>query len=210
MTEIVDYKRKNKDWYFPKNIPMLVEIPAINFVAVSGRGNPNEAGGEYQHAVELLYSVAYTVKMSKKGKEIPQGYFDFVVPPLESLWWLNSDSPWQGKANFCWMAMIRLPEFVNQQIFGWACSEVAKKKKIATDKTLFYTFEEGLCVQCMHLGAYDDEPKTLAQVDMFISANGLVKDVNETRRHHEIYLSDPRKVEVSKMKTVLRVPVLKN
>jgi hypothetical protein len=209
MTEIIDYKRKYKDMYLPKETPALIEIPAINFVAVSGKGNPNEAGGEYQRAVELLYPISYAIKMSKKGKEIPPGYFDFVVPPLESLWWLDNGSSWQVKEKFNWVAMIRLPGFVNQEIFDWACNEVAKKKRIDTDKARFYTYAEGLCVQCLHVGSYDDEPKTLAQIDLFISTNNLIQDLNDTRRHHEIYLSDPRKVEVSKMKTVLRIPVLK-
>jgi len=209
MAEVIDYKKEYKDLYLPKSKPAIIDVPEMLFVAVEGKGNPNDEGGEYQKAIEILYSVQYTIKMSKKGNSVPAGYFDYVVPPLEGFWWLDSNKDFsvENKSKYNWISFIRLPEFVDDKVFKWACEEVFKKKKIDTSKTKFLKIKEGLCVQCLHTGAYDDEPKTLKLMNDFIAENGLQSDINETRRHHEIYLSDPRKTETSKLKTVLRIPV---
>jgi hypothetical protein len=207
MAEVLDFKKAYKHLYLPQNTPTLIDIPEMNFVAVTGKGNPNDENGEYQKAVGLLYAISYTIKMSKKGNEIPDGYFDYVVPPLEGLWWVENSSDLQSKSEYNWTSMIRLPEFVNEKVFDWACQEVAKKKKIETDKVTFFPFKEGLSVQCMHVGSFDDEPKTFEQIDTFLAENHLIKDLNVSWHHHEIYLSDPKKVDASKMKTVLRIPV---
>ena len=207
---VIDYKKENKDLYLPKSTPSVIQIPEIIFVAVEGKGNPNDENGEYQKAIELLYGVQYTIKMSKKGTSVPDGYFDYVVPPLESLWWtLDKEIDLKSKSKFNWISMIRLPEYVNQDVFKWACDEVAKKKKINTANAKYLKIKEGLCAQCMHIGPYDDEPKTLGLIDDYINKNNLVKDITDKRRHHEIYLSDPRKAAPEKMKTVLRIPVKK-
>ena len=208
MAEIIDYKKEYKDLYLPKSEPAIINIPEIIFVAVDGKGNPNDPEGEYKKALEVLYGIQYTIKMSKKGSSVPNGYFDYVVPPLEGLWWtLDTKFDLKNKSNFNWVSMMRVPEYVNQDVFKWACDEVSKKKQINTDKAYLLKFTEGLCVQCMHIGSYDNEAKTLGLIDDFINKNNLLKDITYERRHHEIYLSDPRKVESEKMKTVLRIPV---
>jgi len=210
MAEIKDYKKEFKDLYLPKTEPQIIKIPEINFLAVDGKGNPNETDGEYKTALEILYGIQYTIKMSKKGEFIPQGYFDYVVPPLEGLWWtLDNKFDLKNKSKFNWVSMIRLPEYVNKDILKWACEEAAKKKKINAEKAYLKKFTEGLCVQCMHIGSYDNEPKTLALIDEYIGKNNLTKDITDKRRHHEIYLSDPRKIEPEKMKIILRIPVKK-
>ena len=210
MAEIIDFKKDDKDMYYPKAEPSLIQIPEMLFAAVDGKGSPNEPEGEYKAAVEILYSVQYTIKMSKKSSSVPKGYFDYVVPPLEGLWWISGkNQDFRDKSKYNWVSMIRLPGFVTQDVFKWACDEAGKKKHIHTEKAYILKFTEGLCVQCMHLGPYDDEPKTLSLMDNFISENNLEKDLNEKRRHHEIYLSDPGKAEPAKIKTVLRVPVRK-
>jgi hypothetical protein len=211
MTNVKDYKKEYKELYLPKAKPMIVDVPEMQFIGVEGRGNPNDENGEYQKAIPVLYSVQYTIKMSKMGNNIPDGYFDYVVPPLEGFWWLdnNADFSLEDKSKYCWISLIRLPEFVDEKVFTWACGEVSEKKKTDTTKAKLLKITEGLCVQCLHIGAYDDEPKTLKLMNNFIDENGLQSDVNETRRHHEIYLSDPRKTETSKLKTVLRIPVKK-
>ena len=213
MDAVKDFK-KDKELYAPKAEPSLVSVPSMIFVAIRGQGNPNESGGEYQRAIPTLYGIQYAIKMSKKGSFTPKGYFDYVVPPLEGLWWL-SDAPlsseaeeWQkDKSKYHWISMIRLPEFVTEDVFKWACDEVSQKKKIDTSKAFLFSYDEGLCVQCMHIGIYDDEPKTLIRMDDFIKKTDLVNDISQTRRHHEMYLSDPRKVAPEKMKTILRIPV---
>jgi len=205
----IDYKKEFKDLYLPKTTSVIVDVPEMQFVAVEGRGNPNDESGEYQKAVGVLYGVQYTIKMSKMGSNMPDGYFDYVVPPLEGFWWLykQTDFSLEDKSKYCWLSVIRLPEFVDEKIFKWACEEVTKKKGIDTSKAQFLTIKEGLCVQCLHIGPYDDEPETLKLMNDFIAENSLQSDLSETRRHHEIYLSDPRKTELSKLKTVLRIPV---
>jgi hypothetical protein len=187
----------------------MIDVPEMQFVAVEGRGNPNEENGEYQQAVGVLYGIQYTVKMSKMGNCVPDGYFDYVVPPLEGFWWLDSeaDFSFQDKSKYCWLSVIRLPEFVDKKVFEWACSEVSKKKKIDATKAKLLKINEGLCVQCLHTGPYNDEPETLKLMNDFIAENGLQSDLSDRRRHHEIYLSNPLKTEASKLKTVLRIPV---
>jgi len=207
MDNVIDYKKKYKSLYLPKTTPMIVDVVEIQFVAVEGKDNPNDETGEYQKAIEVLYGIQYTIKMSKKGKYIPNGYFDYVVPPLEGFWWLDNDGDFSSKSRYNWISLIRLPEFVDEKVFEWACDEASKKKKIDTGKAKLLKIKEGLCVQCLHIGSYDDEPKTLKLIDKFIEENNLQKDVSETRRHHEIYLSNPVKTEVEKLKTVLRIPV---
>jgi hypothetical protein len=210
MTKVIDYKKENKELYSPKAVPSLIKVPEMNFAAVEGFGTPNDPDGEYQKAVEVLYSIQYTIKMSKKGPITPDGYFDYVVPPLEGLWWLPDDkSDYRDKSKYRWISMIRLPEYAGKDVFKWAGNEAAKKKKINTEKAYFFKFNEGLCVQCMHIGPFDDEPRTLALMDNFCNENHLVKDLTEKRRHHEIYLLNFLKIDPAKMKTVLRVPVKK-
>ena len=211
MEYIKDYKKEYKDLYLPKTTPMVLDVPEMQFVAVEGAGSPNEEAGAYQQALEALYGIQYTIKMSKKGSQTPKGYFDYVVPPLEGLWWLDNEAEFSvvNKSKFRWISLIRLPEFVDELVFEWACREVSQKKKINVEKAKLLKIKEGLCVQCMHIGAYDDEPQTLKLMTDFMIANNLQNDVSTTRRHHEIYLGDPRKTEVSKLKTVLRIPVKK-
>ena len=204
-----DYKKEYKDLYSPKTKPMIIDVPEMNFVAVEGKGDPNDKDGEYPDAMKVLYGIQFTIKMSKMGDYTPDGYFDYVVPPLEGLWWLedNAEIPAGDKSKFNWISLIRLPEFVDKNIFKWACEEVLKKKNIETRNAKFLKIKEGLCVQCMHMGSYDDEPKTIKSIEEFIEENNLINDINEKRRHHEIYLSDPRKTETPKLKTILRIPV---
>jgi len=208
MSEIIDFKKKNRELYSPKTEPSKINVPEMFFVAVQGKGNPNEPDGEYQTAIPVLYGILYTIKMSKKADFTPKGYFDYVVPPLEGLWWLSDNiASLKDKSKYNWISMIRLPEFVDENVLQWACRDLAKKKKIDTSKAFLYKYNEGLSVQCMHIGIYDEEPKTLAKMEEYIQHNNLISDLTETRRHHEIYLSDPRKTATDKMKTVLRVPV---
>ena len=211
MEPVKDYKKEHKSLYSPKTTPEIIDVPKMSFVAIEGRGNPNEENGEYQKAIEVLYGIQYTIKMSKKGNFVPDGYFDYVVPPLEGFWWLDDDKGFslENKSKYRWISVIRLPEFVDDKVFEWACSEVSKKKKIDTTKAKLLIINEGLCVQCLHIGAYDDEPKTLKPMNDFITENGLQSDLSATRKHHEIYLSDPRKTDIAKWKTVLRLPVKK-
>ena len=210
MADIIDFKKEHKDLYLPKTEPSLIKIPEMIFAAIEGKGDPNDNNGEYQAALGILYGIQYTIKMSKKGANVPKGYFDYVVPPLEGLWWtLDKKFDFKNKSKFNWISMIRLPEYVNKDVFKWACEEAQKKKKVNTEKAYLYKLNEGLCVQCIHIGSFDDEPKTMKLIDNFIINNNLVNDVNENRRHHEIYLSDFRKTETSKLKTVLRIPVKK-
>ena len=195
----------------PKGKPEIVTVPKINYIAVRGKGNPNEEEGEYKKSIELLYGIAYTIKMSKKGDHKIEGYFDYVVPPLEGFWWQeNVDGiNYSHKENFQWISVIRLPDFVTKADFEWATEEATRKKKMDFSKVEFLTLEEGLCVQCMHSGSYDDEPATVAAMDKFIADNGYENDISDTRRHHEIYLSDARKVAPEKLKTVIRHPIKK-
>ena len=206
-----DFKKEYKEFYMPKGKPEIVSVPKMSYIAVRGKGNPNEEDGEYKRSIELLYGIAYTIKMSKKGDHKIEGYFDYVVPPLEGFWWQeNIDGIDYGhKENFQWISVIRLPDFVTKADFEWAIEEATRKKKMDFSKVEFLTLEEGLCVQCMHSGSYDDEPATVAAMDKFIADNGYKNDISDTRRHHEIYLSDARKVAPEKLKTVIRHPIKK-
>lgn len=206
-----DFKKEYKEFYMPKGKPEIVTVPKMNYIAVRGKGNPNEEEGEYKKSIELLYGIAYTIKMSKKGDHKIEGYFDYVVPPLEGFWWQeNVDGiDYSHKENFQWISVIRLPDFVTKADFEWATEEATRKKKMDFSKVEFLEIEEGLCVQCMHSGSYDDEPATVAAMDKFIADNGYENDISDTRRHHEIYLSDARKVAPEKLKTVIRHPIKK-
>jgi hypothetical protein len=202
-----DFKKEFKDLYVPPTKPVLLEVPEMQYVMIKGKGNPNEVDGAYQKAISILYGIQYTIKMSKAGKKQIDGYFDYVVPPLESFWWLEQSSDWEQKSKFYWLCGIRLPEFVNEDVFNWACMEFQQKKNIDIQKARLVNITEGLCVQCMHLGSYNSESNTLKIIDQFIQTNHLEIELTELRRHHEIYLNDPRKTEEVKLKTVLRVPV---
>ena len=206
-----DFKKEYKEFYMPKGKPEIVTVPKMNYIAVRGKGNPNEEEGEYKKSIELLYGIVYTIKMSKKGDHKIEGYFDYVVPPLEGFWWQeNVDGiDYSHKENFQWISVIRLPDFVTKADFEWATEEATRKKKMDFSKVEFLTLEEGLCVQCMHSGSYDDEPATVAAMDKFIADNGYENDISDTRRHHEIYLSDARKAAPEKLKTVIRHPIKK-
>ncbi len=204
-----DYKKEYKEFYMPPTKPSIVRVPKMNFIAVRGKGDPNDEAGEYKVAVGLLYAIAYTLKMSYKGEYQIEGYFEYVVPPLEGFWWQEhvKGVDYLNKDTFNWISMIRVPDFIAEADFKWAVEEATKKKKLDFSKVEFWSYEEGLCVQCMHIGAFDDEPATVRAMEQFALSQGYVIDLSDTRRHHEIYLSDPRKVDVSKLKTVIRHPI---
>ena len=206
-----DFKKEYKEFYMPKNKPGNVSVPAMNYIAVRGKGDPNVEGGEYKQAIELLYGIAYTIKMSKKGDHQIEGYFDYVVPPLEGFWWQEGVEgvDYAHKENFHWISVIRLPDFVTREDFDWAVREAERKKKADFSKVEFWTYDEGLCVQCMHIGPYDDEPATVELMHAFMQEQGYVLDITDQRLHHEIYLSDARKAAPEKLKTVIRHPIRK-
>lgn len=206
-----DYKKEYKEFYMPKNKPGIVEVPTMNYIAVRGEGDPNAENSEYKESIGLLYGIAFTIKMSKKGDYRIDGYFDFVVPPLEGLWWQEDtdDIDYTHKENFKFISMIRLPDFVTREDFDWAIEEATRKKKIDFSKAEFLTYNEGLCVQCMHIGSYDDEPATIKLMHEYAAAEGYELDITDKRLHHEIYLSDARKVAPEKLKTVIRHPIKK-
>lgn len=193
----------------PKGKPDIVVVPSVNYISVQGQGNPNIEGGEYKKSIELLYSIAYTVKMSKKSNYQIKGYFDYVVPPLEGFWWQNGVGgiDYTQKENLQWKSVIRIPDFVTKADFEWAIAEATKKKDFS--KVEFLTYNEGECVQCMHIGSYDDEPETVALMHEYMENQGYMLDITDKRLHHEIYLSDPRKVATEKLKTVIRHPIKK-
>ena len=206
-----DFKKEYKEFYLPANKPGIVAVPSMNYIAVRGKGDPNEENGAYKQSIGLLYGIAYTIKMSKKGDHQIDGYFDYVVPPLEGFWWQEglSGIDYAHKENFRWISVIRLPDFVTEADFEWAVAEAERKKKEDFSRAEFWTYEEGLCVQCMHLGSYDDEPMTVARMHAYMEQEGYALDITDQRMHHEIYLSDARKVEPEKLKTVIRHPVRK-
>ena len=206
-----DYKKEYKEFYLPKAVPQLVTLPPMQYLAVRGKGDPNEEGGAYQQAIGLLYGVAYTLKMCRKAGYEIDGYFDYVVPPLEGFWYQEGTDgvEYAHKDTFCWISVIRVPDFVSRADFDWAVAEATRKKKQDFSAVEFLTVDEGLCVQMMHLGAYDDEPASVARMDAFLAQNGCANDFSAERMHHEIYLSDPRKTPPEKRKTVLRHPVRK-
>lgn len=224
-----DYKKEYKEFYLPKNKPGIVEVPPMNYIAVRGKGNPNVEGGEYKKSIGLLYAIAFTIKMSKKGDHQIQGYFDYVVPPLEGFWWQGERRPVDAmvrtdraggredtegidlsrKDDFHFISIIRLPDFVTKEDFDWAIEEATRKKKEDFSKVEFLTYDEGLCVQCMHIGPYDDEPATIKVMHDFMAAGGYKLDITDQRFHHEIYLSDARRVAPEKLRTVIRHPIKK-
>ena len=204
-----DYKKAYKEFYLPPKKPGIVTVPAMNFLAVRGQGDPNEESGAYKQALSMLYAMAFTIKMSKLGKHKLEGYFDYVVPPLEGLWWQEGvhGVDYTRKAEFRWISLIRLPEFVTEEVFDWAVREATEKKRQDFSKVEFFSWEEGLCVQCMHIGPYNDEPATVAAMGAYAAEQGYELDFSQGRFHHELYLSDVRRCKPEKLKTVIRQPV---
>ena len=204
-----DFKKEYKEFYMPPKKPVIITVPPMNYIAVRGHGDPNAEDGEYKQAIGLLYGIAYTIKMSKKTDHVIEGYFDYVVPPLEGFWWQENVQgiDYSRKSDFSWISLIRLPDFVTKADFDWAVVEATRKKKQDFSKAEFLTYSEGLCVQCMHIGSYDTEPATVTLMHEFMSSQGYALDISDTRFHHEIYLSDPRKAAPEKLKTVIRHPI---
>ena len=204
-----DFKKEYKEFYLPPARPVIVTVPIANFIAVRGKGDPNEEGGAYQQAIGILYAVAYTLKMSYKTDHRIEGFYDYVVPPLEGFWWQEGIDgiDYSDKSTFCWISVIRLPDFITKADFDWAVQAASKKKKIDCSKAELLTIDEGLCVQIMHIGPYDDEPASVALMDQYLVENGYMNDLSDTRLHHEIYLSDARKVAPENWKTVIRHPI---
>ena len=207
-----DFKKEYKEFYLPDKKPSVVLVPKMNYLAVRGQGDPNQKDGKYKQAIGLLYGIAFTIKMSKKGGHQIDGYFDYVVPPLEGFWWQPGVTgiDYAHKEDFRWISVIRLPDFVTKADFNWAVDEATKKKKTDFSKVEYMTYDEGLCVQCMHIGSYDDEPKTVALMHEYMKRQGYALDITDQRLHHEIYLSDARKVAPEKLKTVIRHPIRRN
>ncbi len=204
-----DYKKEYKEFYLPPKTPGIIQIPEMNYIAVRGHGDPNESEGAYKTSISLLYAIAFTIKMSYKGSHKIDGYFSYVVPPLEGLWWQNGSDhiDYSHKEEFHWISMIRLPEFVTREEFNWAVHEATQKKQNDFSRVEFFPYHEGLCVQCMHIGSYDHEPATIEKMDQYAAENGYAVDISDTRFHHEIYLSDPRRAAVEKLRTVIRHPI---
>ena len=206
-----DYKKEYKEFYLPPKRPVIIDIPKMNYIAVKGHGNPNNEEGEYKSSIGLLYTIAFTIKMSYKGDYKIDGYFPYVVPPLEGFWWQDNTNviDYCRKDDFNFISLIRLPDFVKKDDFNWAIKEATSKKKTDFSKVEFFTYNEGLCVQCMHIGSYDNEPATIAAMEDFANNQGYAIDISNERMHHEIYLSDPRKCKVENIKTVIRHPIKK-
>lgn len=206
-----DFKKEYKEFYMPKGKPEIVTIPKANYIAVRGEGNPNEEGGSYTQAIGVLYGIAYTLKMSYKSDYRMEGFFEYVVPPLEGFWWQEGVDgvDYSNKSDFRWISVIRLPNFVKEKDFEWAVQTATAKKKLDCHVAEFLTIDEGLCVQIMHIGPFDNEPETVRKMNDYIEQNGYCNDFRKTRLHHEIYLSDARKVDASKWKTVIRHPIRK-
>lgn len=204
-----DFRKEYKEFYLPKNKPGIVLVPSMNYIAVRGQGDPNQENGEYKRAIGLLYGIAFTIKMSKKSDYKIVGYFDYVVPPLEGFWWQDGIAgvDYSRKEDFRWISVIRLPDFVTVADFEWAVEEAARKKKADFSKVEFLTYDEGLCVQCLHIGSYDKEPATVSMMHEYMEQQGYALDITDQRLHHEIYLSDARKVSPEKLKTVIRHPI---
>ncbi|MDD4371942.1 MAG: GyrI-like domain-containing protein [Anaerostipes sp.] len=206
-----DFKKEYKEFYLPPKKPSIVTVPAMNYIAVRGKGNPNDENSEYKTGIWLLYGIAFTIKMSYKGNHKMDGYFQYVVPPLEGFWWQEGITgiDYNHKEDFNFISVIRLPDFVTREEFQWAVEEASKKKKTDFSKVEYLTYNEGECVQCMHIGPFDEEPKTIAAMHEYAQQQGYELDITDTRYHHEIYLSDPRRCDVEKLKTVVRHPVKK-
>ena len=207
-----DFKKEYKEFYMPAARPSIVTVPPMNYIAVRGEGDPNAEDGAYKQAIGLLYGIAFTIKMSKKGDHRIEGFFDYVVPPLEGFWWQDGVKwiDYARKDRFQWISVIRLPDFVTKKDFDWAVAEATRKKKTDFSRAEFLTCDEGLCVQCMHIGSYDEEPKTVALMHEYMEQQGYALDITDRRLHHEIYLSDARKVAPEKQKTVIRHPIRRN
>lgn len=206
-----DFKKEFKEFYQPKIKPSIITIPKMNYLAVRGTGDPNQEDSAYKESIELLYGVAYTLKMSHKTDYKIEGFFDYVVPPLEGFWWQEDREgvDYGHKEQFSFISVIRLPDFVSKDNVDWAISQASKKKKRDFSRVEFFTYDEGLCVQCMHVGPYNDEPKTVEAMHQFMEEEGYVLDITLERMHHEIYLGDVRKTAAEKLKTVLRHPIKK-
>ncbi len=207
-----DYKKEYKEFYMPKNKPSIVTIPKMNYIAVRGKGNPNDENGEYKESIGLLYAIAFTLKMSYKGTYKIPGYFEYVVPPLEGFWWQEGNYgtiDYNQKDKLQFISIIRLPDFITKKDFDWAIKEATEKKKQDFSKVEFLSYDEGICVQCMHIGSYDNEPTTIDLMHEYMVENGYELDITDDRFHHEIYLSDPRRCDVNKLKTVIRHPIKK-
>lgn len=206
-----DFKKEYKEFYLPKSKPEIITVPKMNYIAVRGKGNPNDEMGEYKDSIGLLYAIAFTIKMSYKGSHKIDGYFEYVVPPLEGFWWQEGggEIDYANKDGFNFISLIRLPDFVTKADFDWAVQEATNRKKADFSKVEFLTYDEGVCVQSMHIGSYDDEPATVESMHEYMRANGYELDISSTRFHHEIYLSDPRKCAAQKLKTVVRHPIRK-
>lgn len=206
-----DFKKEHKELYIPKRKPEFIDVPPMSYVAVRGHGNPNIEGGAYKQSIAKLYAVSYTIKMSKMGDHRIDDYFDYVVPPLEGFWWINEDMApdFANKDAFQWISCIRLPDFVTPEVLHWAIAEAEAKKDLDLSDVEYMTIDEGACAQVMHIGAYDDEPATIASLDAFVVENGFAPDFSDVRHHHEVYLSDPRRTAPEKCKTVIRIPVRK-
>ena len=206
-----DFKKEYKEFYMPKNKPGIVTVPSMNYIAVRGQGDPNQEDGEYKQSIGLLYGIAFTIKMSKMGDHRIDGYFDYVVPPLEGFWWQDGIQgiDYARKEDLQWISVIRLPDFVTADDFAWAVEEATRKKKTDFSKAEFFTYDEGLCVRGMHLGSYVDEPATVSRMHEYLESQGYVLNITSQRMHHEIYLSDARKAAPEKLKTVIRHPIRK-
>lgn len=207
-----DYKKEYKEFYLPKDKPIIVDLPKINYIVVRGKGNPNDEDSEYKKSIGLLYGIIYTIKMCHKANHQINGYFEFVVPPLEGLWWQEGSTTldYQRKEDMQFISMIRLPDFVTKDDFLWAIHQATVKKKTDFSKVEFFTYDEGVCVECMHIGSYDDEPKTILKLKEFAFEKGYEINIETNRYHHEIYLSDPRRCKVENLKTVIRLPIKKS
>ena len=208
---VFDFKKEYKELYKPKDKPSIINVEKTNFIAVRGVGDPNAENSEYKQSISLLYPIAYAIKMSKKGDYKIDGYFDFVVPPLEGFWWQEGIKgvDYANKQNFHFISLIRMPDFVTKYVFEWAIEETTRKKKEDFSKVEFFTYDEGLCVQCMHIGSYNDEPITVEAMHEYMIEQGYELDITDERFHHEVYISDVRKTSPEKLKTVLRHPIKK-
>ena len=206
-----DFKKEYKELYMPKSSPTIIEIPKMNYIAVRGSGNPNTENGDYQYTIKLLYTIAYTIKMSKKHNYQIKGFFDYVIPPLEGFWWQEDkkEIDYNQKDTMQFISLIRLPDFVTKKDFDWAIEEATKKKKQDFSRVEFFTYDEGMCVQCLHFGSYDEEPITVNKMHEYMKENGYQLDITESRYHHEIYLSNPKNCDENKLKTVIRHPIKK-
>ena len=208
---VFDFKKEYKELYKPKDKPSIINVEKTNFIAVRGVGDPNAENSEYKQSISLLYPIAYAIKMSKKGDYKIDGYFDFVVPPLEGFWWQEGIKgvDYANKQNFHFISLIRMPDFVTKEVFEWVIEETTRKKKEDFSKVEFFTYDEGLCVQCMHIGSYNDEPITVEAMHEYMIEQGYELDITDERFHHEVYISDVRKTSPEKLKTVLRHPIKK-